>query len=186
MKESDATLRADSRTRELRRAFDATFAAPPPPPAPPTSALLLVRAGRELIAIDRRETTGFARADSVVRAPGRSPAFLGIAALRDDLFPVWSLAGLLGQPVPAAGSGWLALTQASDRAPCAFYCEAFERMILVPTAVLASAARRDPPPGLSTAMAPWGASLVPLADLPALHAEIRKRKDSLNLREPSP
>jgi hypothetical protein len=59
-------------------------------------------------------------------------------------------------------------------------------MIHVTAAALAGAARRDPPPGLAAAMAPWDSALVPVADLPALHAAILKRKELNSAPETSP
>ena len=98
-------LPLSAKARELRQTFDATFAVPPPPPAPPTVALLLVRAGGELVAVRRAELTGFVRGDAIALTPSRSPAFAGLAGLRGGLYPVWSLAGLLGRPpAPRAGS----------------------------------------------------------------------------------
>ena len=173
-------LALSTQARDLRQAFDAAFAAPPPPPAPPTVALLLVRAGGETLAIRRDEMTGFARAENIVSAPGRSPAFLGLAGLRSGLYPVWSLAILLGRP--DAPADWLVLAEARSSAPCAFACEAFERVLFVPEAALASPARRDVQAGLSPAVVPWGSSLAPLVDLPALQADIWNRKESAQPR----
>ncbi len=180
-------LSVSAKASELRAAFDAAFAVPPPPPSPPTVALLIVRAGGELLAVKRAETTGFARGENLALAPGRSPAFLGLAGVRGGLFPVWSLAGLLGRtPAPATGAGWLVLAEARAGAPCAFACEAFEQMIFVPEAVFAEAGRRDARSGLGPAMAPWGAALVPVVDLPALQAEISQRNESTQPRKPPP
>lgn len=172
---------------ELRQAFDAAFAVSPPPPPPPTVALLLVRVGGELAAVKRTEMTGFVCGDAVVLMPARSPAFLGIAGLRGGLYPVWSLAVLLGRPpAPPGTARWLLLAEASGAAPCAFACEAFEKMIFVPESVVAGPARHDAPAGLTAVVVPWGAALAPLIDLPALQADIWKRKESTLPRRTTP
>lgn len=176
-----------TKARDLRQAFDAAFAAPPPPSPPPTVALLLVRAGGELLAVKRTELTGFVRGDAIALTPGRSPAFLGLAGLRGGLYPIWSLAVLLGRPAAPAGTAcWLLLTEAPGAAPCAFACEGFEKMIFVPEAAGAGPARRDAPAGLTSAVVPWGAALAPLVDLPALQADIWKRKESTQPRRTTP
>lgn len=180
-------LPLSAKARELRQAFDAAFAVPPPPPDPPTVALLLVRAGGELLAVKRAEMTGFVRGEAIALTPGRSPAFLGLAGLRGGLYPVWSLAGLLGRPPARAGAAcWLILAEARGEAPCAFACEAFEKMIFAPEAAVAAPARRDAPTGLAQAVVQSGSALAPVVDLPALQADIWKRIESTQPRRPPP
>jgi purine-binding chemotaxis protein CheW len=180
-------LSLSAKARELRQVFDATFALPPPPPASPAIALLLVRAGGDLLAVRRAELTGFVRGEALALTPGRSPAFLGLAGVRGGLYPVWSLAGLLGRPIAPAGAAcWLLLAAARAEAPTAFACEAFEKMIFVPETAFASPARRDGTAGLAQAMVPWGNALVPVVDLPALQADLWKRKESTQPRKSPP
>lgn len=175
-----------AKARELRLAFDATFAAPPPPPLPPTVALLLVRAGGELFAVKRAEMTGFMRGEAVVPTPARSPAFLGLAELRGGLYPVWSLAVLLDRPAaPADATCWLLLAGTAG-ATCAFACEAFEKMIFVPETAVGGAVRRDAPAGLTPAVVAWDSARAALIDLPALLADIWKRKESTQPRRTTP
>lgn len=176
-----------TKARELRQAFDAIFAAPPPPPPPPTVALLLVRAGGDLFAVKRAELTGFVRGDAIVQAPGRSPGFLGLAGLRGGLYPIWSLAVLLGRPAaPVGAPSWLLLAEAPGTGPCAFACEAFEKMIFAPEAAVVGTGRRDAAPGLTSVVVPWGSALAPLVDLPALQADIWKRKEATLPRRTTP
>lgn len=172
-----------AKARELREAFDATFAVPPPPPNPSTVALLLVRAGGELLALKRDEMTGFVRGEGIALTPGRSPEFLALAGLRGGLWPVWSLAGLFGRaPAPAGATCWLVLAEARADAPCAFACEAFEKMIFVPETAISAPARRDASTGFKQAVVKWNTTLVPVVDLPALQMEIWKRKESTQSR----
>lgn len=165
---------SSAKARELRQAFDAAFAAPPPAAKTPTVALLLVRAGGGLLAVKRADVTGFVRGENIALTPGRSPAFLGLAGLRGGLYPVWSLARLLDRPAASAAAKWLVLTEPRGGIPCAFACEAFEKMIFVPETAMIAPARPD-----ALAMAPWDSGLVPVVDLPALHADILKRKESI-------
>lgn len=179
-------LPLSAKARELRQAFDATFAIPPPPPNPPTVALLLVRAGGELVAMRRAEITGFVHADAIALAPGHSPAFAGLAGLRGGLYPVWSLAGLLGRPSAPVGAGcWLVLAEANG-IPFALACEGLEKMIFVPEAAVAASTRRDGTTGSAQGVVEWNSTLAPVVDLPALQADIWKRKESTEPRRPPP
>ncbi len=164
----------------LREVFDAGFAAPPPPLASPATALLLIRVGDELLAVKRAEMTGLARVESIAPAPGRSPSFLGLAGLRGELFPVWSLAGLLGRALTtdATTSRWLVLAAARADAPCAFACDGFERLVFVPDTEMIACTERDRRHEHMQAVAPWDSLLISVINLPALQAEIHKRKDS--------
>jgi chemotaxis signal transduction protein len=162
------------KAHELRRAFDAVFAAPPPPPAPPTRAFLLVRAGGELLALPRNQIAGILRGQSVARAPGGAVAFLGLVEAHNSFHPVWSLAGLLRQaPQSGSATAWLVLAEIAREIRCAFACDAIERMILVPESEITAPARPS-----EAALAQTGAGLVPIVEMSALHAEILKRKES--------
>ncbi len=176
-----------AKARELRQAFDATFAVPPPPPNPPTIALLLVRAGGELVAVRRTEMTGFVRGDSIALTPGRSPAFVGLAGLRGELYPVWSLAGLLDRPsAPPGAACWLVLAEERPGVPCAFACEAPEKMIFMPEAAIAASVRRDSPTKPTQGVLEWNSTLLPVVDLSALRTAIGKRKESTQPRRSPP
>lgn len=178
---TSAPLPLDTQARQLRRVFDAAFAVPPPPPEERAVVLLLVRAGGELFAVRRAEMTGFVRGENIAPTPGRSPGFLGLTGVRGGLFPVWSLAVLLGRAGASAGAArWLVLAEAGGGAPCAFACEAFEKMVFLPESALDASA------GRAKVMARWGATLVPVVDLPSLLADIRQRKESTQPRSSSP
>ncbi|HEY1111829.1 MAG TPA: chemotaxis protein CheW [Opitutaceae bacterium] len=155
----------------MRDTFDAAFSRPVALWAAPAVALLLVRAAGERVALRRAELTGFVRAENLALVPGRSPAFLGIANLRDGLFPVWSLAVLLGRPL-AAGTEirWLALAEAKRGAPCAFACEGFDRMVFAPEDALNAASRGDIRARGVSARLTWETEIVPVPDLVELQA----------------
>lgn len=153
------------KARELRREFDDGFARPEPPPPPAVTTFLLVRAGGAVVALRQSEMTGFAPAENLTPVPGRTPAFLGIASLRNALHPVWSLASLLGRTAAATPAGWFVLG-GTPAAPCAFACEAYERFISAPETATAA----------GSATVPWQGDLVPIVSLPALLTEIKGRK----------
>ncbi|MBI2518517.1 MAG: chemotaxis protein CheW [Opitutae bacterium] len=167
------------RVHDLRAEFDATFVRPIPPSPPAASALLLLCAGGERIAVKRDETTGLVRADNVVPTPSRSPGFVGLAGIRGELYPVWSLAGLLGrEPCPVEGdTGWLVLAAARPGVPCAFACETFDHMAFISAQDIA-------PPGGSRPMVSCDGALVPLIDLAALEAEIHRCRGTNPSRTP--
>lgn len=175
---ASATPLLSAKARALRETFDAAFASPPPPPPPEQTALLLLRVGGERIAVKRSEITGLIRAENFVPAPGRLPAFLGLAGVRGELYPVWSLAALLGRAETVGAAGWFVLAATREAEPCAFVCDAFERLIFmdeVRLVVPAPELRR----GLVQALVPWDAALAPVVDLPALLEEIHQRRESL-------
>lgn len=182
---NDDARPAAMRARELREAFDAIFAQPPPPPPPATTALLILRAGGERVAVKRSEMGGLVRAENIAPVPGRSPAFLGLAGLQGELCPVWRLAALLGGgggsvSAPGGDAGWLVLADGRAETPCAFVCEAFERLVFVSESALSAPSQRDARPGLVQALMSWEGALIPVVDLPALQAEIQHRRKSSN------
>ena len=185
-----ATIPALSgRARGLKETFDAAFARPPPPPPPPAVALLFVRAGGERFAVKRTEMTGLVHVANFATAPGPAPAFLGVAALNGEVYPVWSLARLLGRMAGPAGipaRGGRVGTAGQTDAPCAFACETFERLAFVPEAGFAAPASRAAGSGNVQALVPWDSALVPVVNLPALRAEIHHRKQSTPPRNPPP
>ncbi|HYC69680.1 MAG TPA: chemotaxis protein CheW [Opitutaceae bacterium] len=163
-----------AQARALRDAFDGAFAAPLPEPPPPAVALLVVRAGEELVAIRRTEMTGFARCENLVPTPGCSPAFLGLAGLRDGVHPVWDLANLLGHPAASAPPRWLVLAEAQPGEPCALACADFERLVFVSAGAITGAAREEPG-AVADGLAPWGSALVRIVNLPALLTSLRSQ-----------
>ena len=190
MKNDLASPAGSSRARALREAFDATFARPPPAAPAAMIALLILRAGGERVAVRRDEMSGLVRAENnVAPVPGPSPAFLGLAGLQGELRPVWRLGALLdggarAASAPGRDTGWLVLADARADAPCAFACEAFERLVFVPETALFPASSREARPGLVRAMASWDGVLLPVVDLPALQAEIHRRHKPSTLSSP--
>src|SRR5262245_52379841 len=96
------------RAGDLRRAFDAAFAAPPPAPATPTVDLLAIQVGGSPYAIRLAEVAGLFAGRKVSPLPGAVHGLLGIAGLRGSLLPVYDLGVLLGQ-APCTAPRWLAV-----------------------------------------------------------------------------
>lgn len=173
MNSTDARSLA-AKAHELRRAFDETFAQPPPPPPPATRAFLLVRAAGELLALQRDRLAGISLSHHVAPAPGGDRAFLGLVEAHHTYHPVWSLAGLLGRDVPPLGpSVWLVLAETTTGVRCAFACDAVEQMIFVTESEIIAPTRAG-----ERALAKTAGGLAPIVEVPALHAEILKRKAS--------
>lgn len=169
----DQSAGISGKVRTLREDFDAVFARPPAPPPAATAAVLLLRAGNDLVAVRRTGMTALARAENIASTPPRAPGFLGLVGLRGTLHPVWQLATLLGSEAPAGdlSRGWLVAVAVRPDAPCAFWCDAFERMVLRPESEIAT-------PAGGKAVVAWHDRLVPVIDLVALGAAIHERKDT--------
>lgn len=91
---------------ELRRAFDASFAAAPAAEEPEAIPFLALRVGTEPFALRLLDTAGLVPARRLVHVPSAHPALLGITALRGTILPVFSLAALLGRGGVAEEAPW--------------------------------------------------------------------------------
>jgi chemotaxis signal transduction protein len=111
------------KAEELRREFDASFAAPPASRAGETIDLLSIRVGNELLAMRVSELAGLDAHRKIVPLPARDGALLGIAGIGGRLVPVYSLALLLGQESPEEPL-WLAIV--GEEAPVGLAFGAFE------------------------------------------------------------
>lgn len=97
------------RAGELRRDFDAGFAAPLDAGHRDEIELLLVRAGNEPFALSRSEVTGIHADVRIVAVPSAAPELLGLAAIRRVVVPVYALDRVVAA-TSAAGSAmprWL-------------------------------------------------------------------------------
>ena len=93
-------VRADAvnRARELRRAFDQTFAEVPLPVTQDVTNLLGIRVGGDPFAIRLGEVAGLFADRKIVPLPSPVPELLGVAGFRSGLIPIYSLRGFLGYP----------------------------------------------------------------------------------------
>lgn len=81
---------------DLARTFDLAFAAPERRAPGLKVALIAIRIGAEILAVRAAEVSGVVRLPRVVPAPTAVPSFLGLAAVRGILYPVYDLALLMG------------------------------------------------------------------------------------------
>jgi chemotaxis signal transduction protein len=105
---------------ELRRAFDGAFAAPPEQRSDDFERLLAMRIGRDAYAVRIGELAGFAAAPKIVPVSSPIPQLLGIAGIRGNLVPVYSLAALLGYEQGEEGPRWFILCTGEDPIAMAF------------------------------------------------------------------
>lgn len=93
------------RLAEVRRAFDATFAAPARSFEKERRSVLAIRAGEGRFAIRVEDLSGVEACRKIVKVPGSLPGLLGLTGLRGRLLAVYDLGAMLGQPSLDARAG---------------------------------------------------------------------------------
>jgi chemotaxis signal transduction protein len=93
--------------KEMRRQFDAVFAAPPLRREADVESFLGLRIDGDAFALRIRSMSGLAAARKIVPLPGAAPAMLGLAGIRGLVVPVFGLSALMGHGSEAPR--WLAL-----------------------------------------------------------------------------
>lgn len=86
------------RLTDVRRAFDATFAAPVRSFEEERRSVLAIRAGEGRFAIRVEDLSGVEACRKIVKVPGSVPGLLGLTGLRGRLLAVYDLGAMLGQP----------------------------------------------------------------------------------------
>src|SRR5437764_764516 len=95
---------------ELRATFDQTFGLPfLSQGADRREDLLAIRLAGNAYAIKVREISGLANNRKIIALPSAIPELLGIAGIRGELVPVYSLAALMEVNRGSEGDRWLAL-----------------------------------------------------------------------------
>lgn len=112
-----------SYARELREAFDRSYAEPLPGEPPAQLELLIVRVAGARYAIRQGQVASVHAGIAIAPVPSPCRALFGIANVRGALMPVFDLAAALGRPVDAPPR-WLVVVRGSA-AGLAF--ESFER-----------------------------------------------------------
>lgn len=131
-----------SKVTELRDAFDGAFAdLPASTKDDQYETLLAIRTGNDLYAIKIGEITGLAVNRNIVPFPTPISGLLGIAGIRGELVPVYSLASLLGHSHDVEQPKWLALCGANDPVGLAF--NGFEGHLRVPVTEIYAANQDD-------------------------------------------
>lgn len=99
----------ERRAHELRAAFDRSFAAPPQSGLVETEDLLAIRVGGDPYAVRLRDISGLIARRTLVAVPGGAAGLVGIAGIRGDIVPVFSLSVLLGYGEDAEPPPWTVL-----------------------------------------------------------------------------
>jgi chemotaxis signal transduction protein len=126
----------------LRKAFDRERAiAFSAATEQPTESLLAIRVSRDAYAIRVNEISGVATGRKIVAIPSPISEFLGLAAVRGALVPVYSLAALLGYATEEEQLRWLALCGRDEPLGLAF--NEFEGYLRVPAEQLHASEAKD-------------------------------------------
>jgi purine-binding chemotaxis protein CheW len=150
---------------ELRRVFDAAFAAPPPAARRDLVALLGLRVGGERVAVRVLETAGLVQARKIVPVPSRRAELLGVSGLRGAVVPIFALSRLLGRPDDGEPR-WVVLAGGAERVGLAV--AALDRHLVVPAQDLAPAPGGDDPGAHVRELASFGGDRFPVLNVPAL------------------
>jgi chemotaxis signal transduction protein len=95
-----------ARALELRRAFDASFALPARGRVADVERLLLLHFGGDGYAFRLAEIGGLSAARKIVPIASAVAEVLGLAGVRGNLVPVYSLSALLGYGIEAEAPRW--------------------------------------------------------------------------------
>ena len=111
---------------QLREEFDNAFSLPIQKDTLQSRHLLAIRIGGDPYALNPEEIAGLQVDRAIVPVPGVLPEWLGLAGIRGELVPVYSLAMLLGYEQSATTKPrWVALCGSKQLLGLAF--DAFER-----------------------------------------------------------
>jgi purine-binding chemotaxis protein CheW len=127
---------AAHRAQDLREAFDNGFARAPEPVAQDAEKLLAIRIGNDPYAVALAEITGIFVDRKIVPLPGKTIGLLGVAGLRGDILPVYSLAVYLGYSASDDAPRWLMRT--GRDLIVAFAFDAFDGYVQLPRAQISS------------------------------------------------
>jgi purine-binding chemotaxis protein CheW len=128
-----STNRADL----MRRAFDAAFALPPAVDDRTSVSVLTLRVGGEPLAFRLADIAAIVSDRAIVPVPSTAAGLLGLAGIRGDIVPVFSLASILGLPTPDAPPTWMVLTVGAE--PVALAFDTFEEYLVLPAGALRQA-----------------------------------------------
>lgn len=104
----------------LKRTFDAAFAAPVSPDRRVTESFLALTIGGHACAIRVREVAGLVVARKIVPIGSPIRGMLGLAGIRGELVPVYSLPALLGYAEEKGSPRWFVLCKGSVQVALAF------------------------------------------------------------------
>jgi purine-binding chemotaxis protein CheW len=154
----------------LRQAFDAQFARRPDGDTVDHDELAAIRVGDLRCALRLAEIAGLFADRPVTPLPSAVPELLGVAAVRDAVFPVFDLGRLLGRP--GAGSPrWLVLTTAEPTVALAF--DAYDGQLHVPASAVAAADGDGP--AHTSEVVHQGGVLRPVISIASIHEALKGR-----------
>ena len=162
---------------DLRAAFDRGFAEPPPGQAEPAKAYLGIRIGGKPYAVALAEIGAVVADKKIAPLPSKAPELLGVAGVRGDIVPVFSLAALLGLGGGEERPRWLVLA-AGGRAGFAF--DALDGHLSIPLASITPAVSAR---GFVIANAVIGKDARPIIGIAALMDHLEKRAGQHGPRE---
>ena len=120
----------------LRDAFDRCFAAAPSTEEEKSDNFLGIRIGGDPHAVALADIAGLFADRKTVALPGRAAELLGIAGLRGEIVPVYSLRAFLGYPPAEEPARWLLLASGVQAVSFAF--DRFDGFARVPHSQLSS------------------------------------------------
>ncbi|MDI1442952.1 chemotaxis protein CheW [Polyangium sp. 6x1] len=107
-------IASERHVAELRRAFDASFAAPPRDAERSGELVLAIEAGGQGYAIRLSDIDGVHECRKLVPLPGSPPGLLGLTGIRGRLFAVHALGSLLGLPAANETPRWLLIAGGAE------------------------------------------------------------------------
>ena len=157
----------------LRNEFDQAFAVAASTHKVQSSHLLAIRVDANPYAIAVAEIGGLQVDRVIAPLPTMIGGLLGLAGIRGDLVPVYSLAVLLGYQAPARTPRWLALCGGAQSFGLAF--DGFERHLNVPVAQIAAADSANSGAAHIRAVVHNEEGSRPLISIPSIAVEIARR-----------
>ena len=159
---------------EMRNAFDQTYALPLSASETAQSENLLVfRLAGDPYAIRTREIKGLASDRKIIALPTSIPELLGLAGIRGELVPVYSLAALLGYMRDANQPRWLALC--GEEKPIGISFNHLDGYIRFPSAQICPSRQQITPQGLIQDVARTDDEVRSIVNIPSVMEAIRRR-----------
>ena len=158
-----------SRATDLRKAFDRAFAEPPPPEAEAAADYLGIRIGGTAYAVALSEIGAVFADKTIAPLPSSAGELLGVAGVRGDVVPVFSLAALIGQPGGGDRPRWLVLARGGH---AGFAFDALDGHLRIPLAQITPAASSK---GFVHANAVMGKEARPIVSIASLMEHLEKR-----------
>jgi chemotaxis signal transduction protein len=159
----------------LRSDFDRLFAEAPREREAAGENLLAIRLGGDPYALRLSEIAHLSPLRPLASMPHAPAAFLGLAGLRGELLPVWSLAALLGYPFQGSEARWLVVCAGAARWSAAF--DGFDGYLQADRAQLSPASGQGPAAGFADEVFNHHGLLRPVLSLPRALPIIQKGSD---------